>query len=154
VLLKEQIIGVRPVDAADLVDVAKPFGDQQRGARAGAFKHRVDRDRRTVQEQTDGAIIGPGLGDARGNPFDQVRRRRQRLAERGAAGRFVKHRDIGKRTADVGGEPQSSRRRSSLCHVRSCLSPAPSVAAVHGAQHNQLRVMPGSPSRRAPAPNR
>ena len=27
VLLEEQIIGVRPIDAADLVDVAKAFGD-------------------------------------------------------------------------------------------------------------------------------
>ena len=32
VLLKEQVIGIRPVDAADLINVAKAFGDEQCGA--------------------------------------------------------------------------------------------------------------------------
>ena len=51
VLLEEQIVGVRPVDAADLVDVAKAFGDEQRGLGAGALEDGVDGDGRAVQEQ-------------------------------------------------------------------------------------------------------
>ena len=51
VLLEEQIVGVRPVDAADLVDVAEAFGDEQRGLGAGALQDGVDGDGRAVQEQ-------------------------------------------------------------------------------------------------------
>ena len=80
-LLEEQIVGVRPVDAADLVDVAEALGDEQRGLGAGALQDRVDGDGRAVQEQADGGIVGPGLGDAGIDALDQMLRRRQRLAE-------------------------------------------------------------------------
>ncbi len=117
VLLEEQIIGVRPVDAADLVDVAKAFGDQQRGLGAGALQHRVDGDGRAVQEQSGGAIIAAGLGDAGADALDQMRRRRQRLAEGELAGFFVEHRDVGERATDIRRQPQSPLRHSNLPHA-------------------------------------
>ena len=51
VLLEEEIVGVGPVDAADLVDVAEALGDEQRGLGAGALQDGVDGDGRAVQEQ-------------------------------------------------------------------------------------------------------
>ena len=111
VLAEEQIVGVGPVDASDLVDVAKALGDEQRRARAGALEHRVDGDGRAVEKQRGGAVIAAGLGDACGNALDQMRRGRQRLAERELAGLFVKHRNVGERAADIGGKPQPSLRR-------------------------------------------
>ena len=104
VLLEEQVVGVRPVDAADLVDVAEAFGDQQRGLRAGALQDRVDRHRRAVQEQPGRAIVAAGLLDPAIDAVDQPLRRRQRLAEAQRAGLVVEHRDVGEGAADVGGE--------------------------------------------------
>ena len=117
VFLEEQIIGVRPVDAADLIDVAKAFGDQQRGLGAGALQHRIDGDGRAVQEQSGGAIIAAGFGDAGADPFDQMRRRRQRLAEGELAGFFVEHRDVGERATDISRQPQSPLCHSNLPHA-------------------------------------
>ncbi len=52
VLLEEQIVGVGPVDAADLVDVAEALASSAARSRgAGALQDGVDRDRRAVQEQ-------------------------------------------------------------------------------------------------------
>ncbi len=119
VFLEEQIVGIGPVDAADLVDVAKAFGDQQRRAGAGALQHRVDGDGRAMQEQRRRPVIAAGLGDAGGNAFDQMRRRRQRLAECERAGLFVEHGDIGKGAPDIRGEP----------HLTPCHSFFPSGAA-------------------------
>ena len=51
VLLEIQIVGVGPVDAADLVDVAEALGGHQRGLGAGALQDGVDGDGRAVQEQ-------------------------------------------------------------------------------------------------------
>ncbi len=104
VLLEEQIVGVRPVDAPDLVDVAEAFGDQQRGLRAGALQDGVDRHRRAVQEQPGRAIVAAGLLDPAVDAVDQPLRRRQRLAEAQRAGLVVEHRDVGEGAADIGGE--------------------------------------------------
>src|SRR5262249_2848003 len=81
VLAEEEVIGVGPIDAADLVDVAEAFGDQQRGLRAGALEDGVDGDRRAVQEQASGAIIAAGLLDALADAVDEALRRRQGLAK-------------------------------------------------------------------------
>ena len=48
--LKEKIVGVRPIDPPDLINVAKAFGDQERGARAGALQNGVDRYCRSREE--------------------------------------------------------------------------------------------------------
>src|SRR5215813_13656149 len=47
-LLEEQVVGIGTIDAANLVDVAEAFGDDERGARAGAFEDGVDGDGRAV----------------------------------------------------------------------------------------------------------
>ena len=111
-LAEEQIVGVRPVDAADLVDVAKAFGDDERGAGAGALQHRIDGDRRAVQEQAGRrrsrlpAFSTPAL-----MPSTSRLRRRERLAERQRAGAVVEHRDVGEGAADIGREPDAGTRR-------------------------------------------
>ena len=51
VLFEEKIIGFRTVDAADLIDVAKALGDQQRAAGAFALEDGVDGDRGTVEQE-------------------------------------------------------------------------------------------------------
>ncbi len=75
VLAEEQIVGVRPVDPADLVDVAEPLGDQQRGFSAGALQDRVDGDGRAMQEQPGRAVIAARLLDTRIDAVDQPLRR-------------------------------------------------------------------------------
>ena len=47
--VEEQIERLDAVAAPDRIDVAKSFGGDQRGARAFALQHRVDRHRRAVQ---------------------------------------------------------------------------------------------------------
>ena len=108
VLLEEQVVGLRPVDAADLVDVAEALRGQQRAARAGALQDGVDRDRGAVQEQPRGVEARAGLADAVLDAGDQPLRRGQRLAEAERAGRLVERGDVGERAADVGG--QADRR--------------------------------------------
>ena len=105
-LLEEQVVGVGPVDAADLVDVAETFGRDQRGPRAGPLQDRVDRDGRAVQEQSGIGIGGCGLLDPRGNALHEMVRRGERLAEAQPSGLVVEDRDIGERAADVGGQPK------------------------------------------------
>src|SRR5438874_34011 len=43
VLLEKEIVRVRPIDTADLVDVAEAFGDEERGLGARALQKRIDR---------------------------------------------------------------------------------------------------------------
>ncbi len=76
VLSEKQVVRVGPVDAADLVDVAKALGDQQRGARAGALQHRVDGDRRAMQEQPRLVVAGTGTVYAVRDAIDQIGRGR------------------------------------------------------------------------------
>ena len=105
-LAEKQIVGFRPVDPADLVDVAEPLRRQQGATRAAAFEDRVDRDRRAVQEQLRLREPGPGLRDAGFDAVRQTPRRRQRLAEKQFAGRRVEPRDVGKCAADIGRQSQ------------------------------------------------
>ena len=63
-LLEKQIVRVRPVDPADLVDVAETLGGDQRGLGAGAFQQGVDRDGRAVKEQRRRGEVAAGLVDA------------------------------------------------------------------------------------------
>ncbi len=75
-LPKEQVIGVGPVDAADLVDVAEALGDQQCGPGAGALQDGVDRHRRAMQEQPGRAELATGLFDALVDAVDETLGRR------------------------------------------------------------------------------
>jgi hypothetical protein len=111
VLAEEQIVGVRPVDAADLVNIAKAFGDDQRGAGAGALQHRIDGDRRAVQEQAGGGVAAAGLLDPGADAVDQPAGGRERLAENQLAGAVVEDRDVGEGAPDIGREPDAGTRR-------------------------------------------
>jgi hypothetical protein len=59
-----------------------------------------------MQEKPDALVIGACLGDAVVDAFDEMLRRRQRLAEAQLAGSLVEHRRIGERAADIGGQSQ------------------------------------------------
>ena len=102
VLLKEQVVGFRPVDAADLVDIAEALRGEQRAVRAAALQDGVDRDRGAVQEEPRRAKLRSGLADAILDAGDEPLRRGQRLAEAKLAGRLVERRDVGESAADVG----------------------------------------------------
>ena len=106
VLLEEEIVGIRPVDAADLVNVAKAFGNDERGVGAFALEDRVDGNGRAVEEEADIAVIGLGLGDAVVDALDQPLGGREGLAEGELAARLVEHGDIGKGAADIGGQSE------------------------------------------------
>src|SRR5262249_19053069 len=121
-LLEEQVVGIGTIDAANLVDVAEAFGDDERGARAGALQDGIDGDGRAVQEQAGRAVVGASLVDRRGDSLDQMMRRRQRLAEGELSRARIEHSDVGERTADVGGKAQggavgAGTRRGAAGHV-------------------------------------
>ena len=80
VLLKEQIVGIWPVDAADFVDITKPFSCDQRGFGAAALEQRIDGNRRSVKKNVGIGKSGVRLGDATGNPIHQPARCRKGLA--------------------------------------------------------------------------
>ena len=106
VLVEKEVVGIGAVDAADFVDVAETFGDQQRGVGAVALQQRVDRDGGTVQEQVavlqvDLCAVQRGL-----DAVDQLAVGGQGLAEQQLAGGFVKSRHVGEGAADVDGDAQ------------------------------------------------
>ena len=109
VLLEEKIVRIRPVDASDLVDVAKALCRDERRLGAGALEQRVDGDGRAVQEEAGLLIVRAGLGDAGIDALDEMRGRRQALAQQQPAGFLIERRDIGERAADIGPEPRDFR---------------------------------------------
>ena len=62
--LEKQVVGLRPVDAADLVNIAEALRRQQRAARAAALQNRVDRDGGAVEEKPRRLEAGAGPGNA------------------------------------------------------------------------------------------
>ena len=153
VLLEIEIVGVGPVDAADLVDVAEAFGRHQRGLRAGALQHGVDGDRRAVQEQARRRVVAAGLLDAARDAVDQPVRRRQRLAEGQPPGLVVEHRDVGEGAADVGGEPDvgavAAAGTFANCHLGDACLLTSSLRLARSA--SSARFRPGKSPRAAPA---
>ncbi len=119
VLLEEQVVGVGPVDAADLVDVAESLGGDQRGLRTRTFEDGVDRDRRAVKEQVCRLVIAAGFLDAIADAVDQPLWCRQRLAKGELAALVVKHRDVGERAADIGSEADVGDVLCARCLARS-----------------------------------
>src|SRR6516162_3749500 len=120
VLAEEQIVGVRPVDAADLVNVAKALGNEERGVSALALQDGIDGDGGAVEEQSGRFVVAARLRHPGIDPLDQALRPRQRLAEGQLAGALVEGRDIGEGAADVGGEPKARTvgcRWDALLHV-------------------------------------
>ena len=112
VFLEEQVVGIRPVDAADFVDVPKAFGDDEGGLGTSAFQNSVDGHRRAMEEQPGVRIGGSRMGDGSRDSLNQMMWRRQRLAELDVPGRGIERRHIREGAADVGGEPQARRWRA------------------------------------------
>ena len=61
VAAEEQIVGFRPVDAADLVDVSEPLRGDERAGGAGALENGVDCNRGAVKEKPGRAKLTPAL---------------------------------------------------------------------------------------------
>ena len=72
--LEPDIVGIGPIASTDLVDVARAFGDDERGARAFTFQDRIDRDRGSVHKRVDRVHTDTGFLDAVVNPLLQTRR--------------------------------------------------------------------------------
>ena len=119
-LLEEQIVGFRPVDAADLVDVAKALRGQQRAVRAGALQDGVDRDGGAVQEQPRRArSCASGLG-ARQCSMPSTSRAGvvSVLPSAKLAGRLVESGDVGEGAADVGRQPNLTQLHRAQTELR------------------------------------
>src|SRR6185312_2787569 len=105
VLLEEEIVGIGPIDAPDLVNIAKALGGEKRGLGAGALEESIDGDGRAVEEKPGLVVSRTRLGNARIDAFGEARRSRQALAEQQPAAFLVERRDIGEGTADIGADP-------------------------------------------------
>ena len=101
VFAKVKIERVRPIDAPDFVDVAEPFGRDECSFGALAFEDRIDRDRRSVDDELGIACRVTRDRDGVEDAADQVVGRAQRFAERDGTIVDVHHGDIGKRPADI-----------------------------------------------------
>ena len=108
-LAEEEIVGVGTIDAADLVDVAEAFRDQQGRLRAVALQQCVDGDRRTMKEEI--GILRLDLGNLHGvlDATDELSVGRERLAEVKFACVFVEGCEVGEGAADVDGNAKASR---------------------------------------------
>ena len=80
VLVEVEVVGVRAVDAADLVHVAKALAGDERGLGATTLEKRIDGDGRAVQEERGIGEAHLRLVHALRDTVDEPRRRRERLA--------------------------------------------------------------------------
>ena len=107
VLLKEEVIGIGPVDPADLIDVAKSLGDEERCPRPLALQDRIDGNRGAVHEKPGGGVVTAGLAHALGNAVREMIRGREHLAEAQRAAAVIKHGHIGERATDIRRQTQT-----------------------------------------------
>jgi hypothetical protein len=119
VFAEEQIERIGPVDAPDFVDVAEPFGRDQRGLRALAFEDRIDGDGRTVDDELRRRRRRPRALDRGEDAVGEIFRRTQRFAERHGARRDVHDGHIGERPADVDRDAAACDHASVSAAVRS-----------------------------------
>src|SRR5215470_16113240 len=75
VLAKEQVVGIRPIDAADLIYITESARRDQRASRTRALKDRVDHDGGAMEEEMRCAERNAGLCNARCNPCHETLRR-------------------------------------------------------------------------------
>ena len=101
VAVKQQVIGLGPVAAADDVDVARAAGDDQPGLGALALDQRVDGDGRAVDQLVDGGRRKAALPDAVDDALHQVRRRRQALGLHEAPDGVIEPDQIGEGPSDI-----------------------------------------------------
>jgi hypothetical protein len=110
VLSEEQVERVRPIDPADLVDVAKALGRYERGARALPFENRVDRYGRTVDDEL--GRCGRGTRNVNRVEYTDYKivRGGEGLAEAYQTRRRIENRRVGKRSADIDADPKAAGR--------------------------------------------
>src|SRR5262249_45272237 len=136
------IVGVRPVDAADLVNVAKALGNEERGVSALALQDGIDGDGGAVEEQSGRFVVAARLHHPGIDSLDQALRPRQCLAECQLAGALVEGRDMGEGAADGGGEPKARTvgcRWDALLHV-----PVGDDCTFTRAAHSDETPLPGA----------
>ena len=108
VAAEEEIVGFRPIDPADLVDVTEALGGEERARRPRPFQNGVDRNGRTVKEQARTGEPRAGLRHPFLHAGDEPRGGRERLSETELSGRLVEGGDIGEGPAHVGRQPNST----------------------------------------------
>ena len=101
--MKEKIVGLRAVAAADNVDVAGAVGDDEAGLGAGALDQSIDGDGRAMDQFIDGACGQSALLQTIDNALDQIGRRREAFCVDETPGAVVKTNQIGKCAADIDG---------------------------------------------------
>ena len=117
-LRKEQVVSIRAIDAPNLVDVAKTFGDEQSGICSIPFQQRVDGDRRSVQKQVCVGRFYACTVHRVLNAIDQRAVRGQRLSKHQSALSFVESSQIGECATDIYCDPKTAfgPRLFSGCH--------------------------------------
>ena len=111
-----QIVGFRPIDPADLINVAEAGRDDERGARARAFQHGVNRNRRSMQEQRRIAENRIGPGDAVVDSVNEPLGCGQCFAEAKRPRALVEYRYIREGATDISGNTRTRRRRDVLAN--------------------------------------
>src|SRR5262249_36636300 len=101
VAAKEEIIGFRPIDAADLLVIAEALGGEERAWRTCVLQNGVDRNGRAVKEKARGREPRAGLGDPILHAGDEPRRGCERLSEAELPGRLVEGGDTGESPAPI-----------------------------------------------------
>ncbi len=102
--MEQQIVGLRPVAAADDVHVAGAAGDDQAGLGALAFDQRVDGDGRAVDQLVDGGGGEAALADAVDDALHQLGRRGQALGLDEPAGGIIEPDQVGEGASDIDGD--------------------------------------------------
>src|ERR1700722_19017018 len=101
VTVKQKIIGLGPVAAADDIDVAGAGGDDQSGLGASALDQRVDGGGRAVNELVDRARGQAAFVEAVDDALNQIVRRGQALGVEKAPGLAVESDEIRKGATDI-----------------------------------------------------
>src|SRR6516225_11262309 len=108
-LLKEQVVRVRPVDAANLVSVAKARGDQERGLRPRALQDGVDGNGRAVKEKPRRLVVVSRLGNRAVDALNEMTWGGEDLAKGDLAAAGIESRHIGESAADIRSQPKLAR---------------------------------------------
>jgi hypothetical protein len=113
-----QIVGFRPVDSADLINVAEAGGDNERGARPRALQHGVDRNRRSMQEQRGIAENGIGPRNAVLDAVDKPPGRGQCFAKPQRSRALIEYGHIREGATDVSCNARTGRGRGLLANCQ------------------------------------
>ena len=103
-LLEEKIVGIRPVGPPDLVDIGKAFRGDQRRLCSLPLDHRVDGDRRAVNEMEHLLHVHAPLRQDLMHAVGKAWRRAEHLLKGHGIGRLVVPGEVGERAADIDGD--------------------------------------------------